>query len=75
MQRNTLAAWRKAMEECGLSADFYVHRELPFNKPLPWSALDSGVDLDYLKGELDKARGGIETPSCPPVECHKCGVC
>jgi len=75
MQRNSLAAWRKALEECDLSADFYIHRELPYDEPLPWSTLDSGVTPDYLKDDLKKARRGIETPSCPSEECHKCGVC
>jgi len=76
MSRNSLAAWRKALADCNLSADFYVHREqLPLDEPLPWSVLDSGVNLEYLKGELDKAFRGIETPQCPPAECRKCGVC
>jgi hypothetical protein len=75
MQRNSLAAWRKALEECDLSADFYIHRELQYDEPLPWSALDSGVKPDYLKKELGKARQSIESPPCPSEECHKCGVC
>jgi radical SAM superfamily enzyme YgiQ (UPF0313 family) len=75
IQRNSLAAWRKALEECDLSADFYIHRELQYDEPLPWSALDSGVTPDYFNDDLKKSRRGIETPSCPPEGCHKCGVC
>jgi radical SAM superfamily enzyme YgiQ (UPF0313 family) len=75
MPRNSLAAWRKGLKEADISADFYVHRELPLNEPLPWSVLDSGVNLNYLKEELDRSLHGIETPPCPPSECHKCGVC
>jgi radical SAM superfamily enzyme YgiQ (UPF0313 family) len=75
MQRNSLAAWRKALEECNLEADFYLHRELPFDELLPWSIVDSGVTPDYLKKELSKARQSIEAPPCPTEECHKCGVC
>jgi hypothetical protein len=75
MSRNSLAAWRRALEECNLSASHYAHRELPLNGPLPWSVLDSGVNPDYLKKELGKARQSIESPPCPPEECHKCGVC
>jgi radical SAM superfamily enzyme YgiQ (UPF0313 family) len=75
MQRNSLAAWRRALEECNLSASHYVHRELPLDKPLPWAVLNSGVNPDYLKKELGKARQSIESPPCPSEECHKCGVC
>jgi len=75
MQRNSLAAWRKALDECNLSASHYVHRELPLNGPLPWNVLDSRITPDYLKKELGKARLSIESPPCPPAECHKCGVC
>jgi radical SAM superfamily enzyme YgiQ (UPF0313 family) len=75
MPRNSLAAWRKASKEANLDTDFYVHRELPLNEPLPWSVLDSGVNLNYLKEELDRSLHGIETPPCPTSECHKCRVC
>jgi radical SAM superfamily enzyme YgiQ (UPF0313 family) len=74
-QRNSLAAWRKALADCNISADYYVHRELLFDELLPWSVLDSGVNPDYLKKELGKARQSIESLPCPPEECHKCGVC
>ena len=75
MQRNSLAAWRRAMNECNLSPDYYAHRELHLDGPLPWSVLDSGVTSDYLKKELDKARQSMESSPCPPAECQKCGVC
>ncbi len=75
MQNNSLAAWRRALDECNLSASHYIHRELPLNGPLPWNVLDSGITPDYLNKELGKARHSIESPPCPPAECHKCGVC
>ena len=75
MKQNSLAAWRKALEECNLDSDFYIHRELPLDKPLPWSVVDSGVKSDYLKKEVVKARQRLESPPCPLEECHECGVC
>ena len=75
MQRNSLAAWRRALVECDLSASHYAHRELPLDEPLAWSVVDSGISSDYLKKELDKARHSMESPPCPPAECRKCGVC
>jgi radical SAM superfamily enzyme YgiQ (UPF0313 family) len=75
MERHSLAAWRRALDECNLRADYYAHRELTLDEPLPWAVLDSGVTPRYLKKELAKARHSIESPPCPPEECHRCGVC
>jgi radical SAM superfamily enzyme YgiQ (UPF0313 family) len=75
MSRNSLAAWRRALADCNLNADSYLHRDLSPDEPLPWSVLDSGVTPDYLREELAKSRHSIETPSCPLERCHKCGVC
>ena len=73
--RDSLAAWRSAMQEHGLSADEYAHHEFSVGAPLPWSVVDSGVTADYLADELEEARVGRETPSCPPEGCRACGVC
>ena len=75
MSGNSLSAWRRALKDCNLSADYYVHRELPLDEPLPWAVVDSAVTPEYLKEELEKSRLGVETSPCPPSDCHKCGVC
>jgi radical SAM superfamily enzyme YgiQ (UPF0313 family) len=75
MEGKPLSSWRRALEECSLDADFYVNREIPINERLPWSNLDSGVEIDYLKRELVKARLGKETAPCPLAGCQECGVC
>ncbi|HEY49119.1 MAG TPA: radical SAM protein [Dehalococcoidia bacterium] len=75
MQGSSLSAWHRALEEYDLSADDYLLRELPPNKPLPWSIVNSGITSEYLREELEKARQGSESPPCPPRDCHKCGVC
>ncbi len=75
MAEGSLAAWRRALEEHNLSADFYIHREIPPDEPLPWSVVDSGVIPDYLAQELTRSRRASETPPCPPSDCQKCGVC
>jgi len=71
----SLASWRGALQEHGLSAGRYAHREIPLDEPLPWSVVDSGVVPVYLIDELKKARRGSPSPPCPPQECRKCGVC
>ena len=75
ISRTSLAAWRRALADCDLSPDHYVHREIPRGEALPWSVIDSGVKRDYLDDELKKARSGTTTPPCPPRDCQKCGVC
>lgn len=75
ISENSLAAWRYTLEENRLSADMYVHRELTFDEQLPWSTVDTSVASGYLMEELKRARNGVETPVCPPDDCHVCGVC
>lgn len=75
MSGTSLAAWRRALEECGLSQDLYIHRELPFDETLPWSVVDSGITNEHLREELERARRCTSTPPCPAEECHMCGVC
>jgi radical SAM superfamily enzyme YgiQ (UPF0313 family) len=75
MEGKSLSSWRRALEEVSLDAEYYVNREIPINERLPWASIESGVELDYLKRELERARLGEETPPCPLAECQECGVC
>lgn len=75
MEGKSLSSWHRALAEFSLGADFYIGREIPVDERLPWANIASGVDLDYLKRELERARIGEETPPCPPAECQECGVC
>ncbi|TET75278.1 MAG: radical SAM protein, partial [Dehalococcoidia bacterium] len=75
MSGYSLAEWRRALEVRDLNADYYIHRELPFDEPLPWSVVDSGVTPEYLGEELAKARRWAQTQPCPLKDCHECGVC
>jgi len=75
MSGYSLAAWRRTLEDHSLSVEHYIHRELSFDEPLPWSVVDSAVAAGYLRDDLDKACRGAETQPCPPKDCHECGVC
>ncbi|GAB6191557.1 TIGR03960 family B12-binding radical SAM protein [Desulfocastanea catecholica] len=69
-----LSRWQKAAELCRLDlGDFLRAREL--DETLPWQHLHTGVDLQFLKDELDKAKGEIYTPDCRYEACQKCGLC
>ena len=69
-----LSRWEKAAELCQLDLnDFLRAREL--DEILPWQHLQTGVDLQFLKDELAKAKGEIYTPDCRYHACQKCGLC
>jgi len=71
----SLSSWRRALEETSLDTDFYIGREIPVDERLPWSNIDSGVDLAYLRTELARALLGEETAPCRLGDCQECGVC
>ena len=48
--------WLETMEECGLSVDFYTHRERSLDEILPWDFIDCGVSKEFLKREWEKAQ-------------------
>jgi radical SAM superfamily enzyme YgiQ (UPF0313 family) len=51
----SLSGWRKAAEKCQLDIDYYAHQRWDANQKLPWAMIDSGIKLEHLKGELEKA--------------------
>lgn len=65
--------WLEAIEECGLSVDFYAHRERPLDEILPWDFIDCGVTKEYLIQEWEKARREEPSDNCK-VRCQNCGV-
>jgi radical SAM-linked protein len=69
-----LSRWQKAADLCQLDlGDFLRAREM--DEILPWQHLQTGVDLQFLKDELEKAKGEIYTPDCRYHACQKCGLC
>lgn len=75
MEQKSLSAWRRALAESSVDTQRYIAREIPLNERLPWDILELGIDKDFLKKELELAFKGGESPPCPLIECHKCGVC
>jgi radical SAM superfamily enzyme YgiQ (UPF0313 family) len=57
VRRRSLAAWQRALRECGLDAAEYL-RERSLDEPLPWAVVDSGVSRDYLWREMKRGRNG-----------------
>lgn len=65
--------WVGAIEECGLSVDFYTHRERPLEEILPWDFIDSGVTKDFLMREWEKAQKEETSANCRQ-QCQGCGA-
>ena len=51
----SLSGWRKAADKCHLDIDYYVNQRWGVEKRLPWAMIDSGIKLEHLKSELERA--------------------
>lgn len=69
-----LELWQTAAKECQIDLEDYL-RARDTNEILPWSHLETGVDLQFLKDELEKAVKQEYTPDCRYHACQKCGLC
>jgi radical SAM family uncharacterized protein/radical SAM-linked protein len=65
--------WQRAIVESKCDVDSLT-REIPIEKELPWSFIDIGVQLGFLKKEYKKSKNGEQTPDCKWDECHHCGL-
>ncbi len=69
-----LTRWQEAAVLCDLHLDDFL-QERALDETLPWQHLQTGVDLEFLKGQLSKAKEEIYTPDCRYHACQKCGLC
>lgn len=65
--------WLETLEECGLSAEFYTHRERSVDEILPWDFIDCGVTKEFLKREWERAKRGEISENCKQ-KCQGCGI-
>lgn len=45
------------------------------NAPLPWDHIDTGIDKQWLKDDLQRALEAATVPDCSFEGCSHCGVC
>jgi radical SAM family uncharacterized protein/radical SAM-linked protein len=45
------------------------------NACLPWDHIDTGIDKNWLKGDLQKALEATIVPDCAFEGCSQCGIC
>ncbi|MGN1313585.1 MAG: TIGR03960 family B12-binding radical SAM protein [Lachnospiraceae bacterium] len=65
--------WLDALEECGLSLEFYTTRERSYEEILPWDFIDCGVTKTFLLREWKTALEEKESPNCK-IKCLGCGA-
>jgi len=51
----SLAGWRSAVERNRLDVDFYANRRWDKGQKLPWGFIDSGIKMERLCAEMEKA--------------------
>lgn len=66
-------AWLKALEQTGISREFYANRERSYDEILPWDHIYIGVSKRFFKEEMERAKSVLETPNCRQ-ECSMCGA-
>lgn len=67
------ARWYKALEQAGLSADFYACRRREYDEILPWEHLDYFVSKEFFIRENKLCHESVTTPNCRE-RCAGCGV-
>lgn len=81
------AAWSNAIAESSLT---WKYRQVengewnvfqnsgqstPWDAPLPWDHIDTGIDKNWLIADLQRALAAAIVPDCSFEGCSHCGVC
>jgi radical SAM family uncharacterized protein/radical SAM-linked protein len=86
---NAFKAWTQAIDEADLTWKYRQVAQGGWNVisteteasapnldvPLPWDHLDTGIDKEWLKQDLQRALEAATVPDCSFDGCSHCGVC
>ena len=70
-----LDRWRRALDDEGLSLDWYVFRHRTEDEVLPWDHLTAGLHKDFLWNDWQDALAESGVEDCRWTPCYDCGVC
>ena len=65
--------WQEALDEAGLTVEFYANRQRGPEEILPWDHIDVGVTKAFFQREYEKAKRAEITPNCKE-HCAGCGA-
>lgn len=65
--------WEKAIDQTGLSLEFYNYRKRDEDEIFPWEIIDPLVSRKYLQKENKKAKEAVLTRDCRK-NCNNCGI-
>ncbi len=79
-------AWEKAIDEADLTWKYRQVENGEWNifsdgiensldAPLPWDHINTGIDKEWLKKDLQKALDAATVPDCAFDGCSHCGIC
>lgn len=71
-------AWNQAICAAGLNWRDQQQKQEgddPTTLPLPWDHMDTGVDRQWLREDLQRAMEALVVPDCSFATCSSCGVC
>jgi radical SAM family uncharacterized protein/radical SAM-linked protein len=66
--------WKEAFEKAGMKMDVHTHKR-DFEDTLPWSFIETGVNVQFLWNEYQRGLEEKITPPCVKDSCHRCGIC
>ncbi len=66
--------WEQALDENGLSAEWYALRQRDLWETLPWDHIESGVTAAYLRREWQNTLNHVTTLDCHREACNVCGM-
>ena len=68
--------WKRAFMEEQFDPKQFVSRHRNLDEPLPWSHIKTGVSIEWLANERERALRGEPTPGCEDSPCSDpCGAC
>ncbi|WP_029681724.1 TIGR03960 family B12-binding radical SAM protein [Picosynechococcus sp. NKBG15041c] len=67
--------WKYRKVESGEWNVFETTDSDPLDAPLPWDHLNTGIDKQWLKDDLQRALEAAIVPDCAFDGCSHCGVC
>jgi radical SAM family uncharacterized protein/radical SAM-linked protein len=67
--------WKYRQVESGEWNVFQGEGDSALDMPLPWDHIDTGIDKEWLKTDLQKALEAAIVPDCSFEGCSHCGVC